>query len=593
MAVLGRHAELRQIEAWLHARQTDEPAAPDRAPPDRAGSDRAGSGRAASARALFIEGEAGIGKTTLWSATVDHAQGLGWLVLSCRPAPSDAGLPLVGLADLLQPLPEATYLQLPAPQRRALMVALLREEAGADDLDARAVGTGLTALLGTLARDRPLLIAVDDAQWLDLASARAMAFALRRIGGSQLQLAAAIRADASTSRADGALQLLESALDSQALLRVPVGPLTVAAMHQMFRQALGRSFPRPVLARIHRAAAGNPFYALEIGREVIRLGVPAPGRPLPVPGDHRELIQLRLRRLPRTTRHVLAIVAASSRASAVDLDLEALAPAERAGIVRVQADGRVEFTHPLYGSAVYSALTETDRRSLHRELADQAASPEERARHLALAADGPDRETAEALDRAAAAAGARGAADAAVELMDLACRLTPRDDQQSLVRRELELAERRYFAGDPAGARHELERSLAALPAGGDRARVLLELGSIQWVQGESDLGIAHMLAALQEADTESLRARIHSRIAAQSDDADIAVEHGEAALALISEADDPASLLFRLAQRSPVPAVLGAGRRPRGDREGHAASARCGGLGNEYRARLLGPQLR
>ena len=363
----------------------------------------------------------------------------------------------------------------------------------------------------------------------------------------RLQIVATIRTDAATSRADGALPLLESAVDSAAQLRQQVGPLTVAAVHQMFQQALGRSFARPVLARIHRAAGGNPFYALEIGREVIRRGVPAPGRPLPVPDDHRELAQLRLRRLPRTTRHVLAIVAASSRASALDLDLEALAPAERAGIVRVQSDDRVEFTHPLYGSALYSALTEAARRSLHRELAGSATSPEERARHLAIAADGPDRETAEALDRAAAAAGARGAADAAVELIALACRLTPADDQENLVRRQLELAERRYFAGDPTGARHELERSLRSLPAGQDRARVLLELGSVVWVQGEGDMAIAHMTQALAEAETDALRARIHSRIAAQSDDADIAVQHGEAALALLDEHEDPVLYCFAL----------------------------------------------
>ncbi len=529
MVVLGRHAELHQIDAWLQAR---DPAAPDRAAPPGA---------------LVIEGEAGIGKTTLWSAAVDGARASGWQVLSCRPAPSDAGLPLVGLADLLQPVPETAYLQLATPQRRALLVALLREDAGSDDLDARAVGTGLTALLGALAQGRPLLIAVDDAQWLDLASARAVAFAIRRLDSSPLRMAAAIRTDASAGRAGGALAALESSFDSQALIRIPVGPLTMAAMHQLFQHALGRSFPRPVLARIHRAAGGNPFYALEIGREVIRLGVPPPGRPLPVPEDHRELALLRLRRLPRATRDALAVVAASSRAAAVDPDLEALGPAERAGIVRVQPDGRVEFTHPLYGSAMYSALTEAERRSLHRGLADRAAGPEERARHLALAADGPDRATADALDRAAAAAGARGAADAAVELMDLACRLTPRDDQQNLVRRERERAERRYFAGDPTGARHELEQLHRSRPAGPDRASVLLELGSVVWVQGEGDLAIAYLTQALAEAGTDALRARIHSRIAALSDDADVAVEHGEAALALMDEHEDPVLYCFAL----------------------------------------------
>ena len=101
------------------------------------------------------------------------------------------------------------------------------------------------------------------------------------------------------------------------------------------RPALGTSFARPVLVRIHRAAGGNPFYALEIGREMQRRGVPPPSQPLPVPGDHRDLALLRLKRLPRATRDALARVAAMARPSTADLDLDALAPAEVAGIVRV------------------------------------------------------------------------------------------------------------------------------------------------------------------------------------------------------------------------------------------------------------------
>ena len=240
-------------------------------------------------------------------------------------------------------------------------------------------------------------------------------------------------------------------------------------------------------------------------------------------------------------------MAAMPRPSAGDVDLEALAPAELAGIVRVRPDQLVEFTHPLFGSSLYSSLPEAARRRLHRELAGRAASPEERARHLALAADGPDGQTAEALDRAAAAAGARGAADAAVELTELACRLTPGGDRTHLVRRELELAERRYLAGDPTGARGGLERSMSSLPPGEDRAKVLLELGSVLWAQGEFGQGAAAMTQALGEAQTASLRARIHSRIASQADDADTAVEHGEAALALLDEREDPVLYCFAL----------------------------------------------
>jgi DNA-binding CsgD family transcriptional regulator len=522
---LGRDAELGEIGAWLAA----------------------GSGPAGPHLVLVIEGEPGIGKTTLWTEATGRARGAGWHVLSCRPAASDAGLPHVGLADLLRSVPDDAFARLPAPQRRALGVALLREEAGGIDLDPRAVGTGLTALLRLIAGDGPLMLAVDDAQWLDPASARALAFALRRLGDRELRLVAAVRTGGPSGQRAGGFTAVESALDRRAITRIEVGPLSVAAIHQMFARTLGTSFARPVLVRIHRAAGGNPFYALEIGREMQRAGVPPPSQPLPIPGDHRDLALLRLKRLPRATREVLARVAAMARPSTADLDLDALAPAEVAGIVRVRPGGRAEFSHPLFASAVYSSLPEASRRRLHRDLAERATSPEERARHLALAADGPDAATAAALDEAATAAAAHGAADVAVELAELARNLTPPGDTAALVRRETELAERRYFAGDPTGARRELERSLASLPAGEDRARVLLELGSLLWVQGESEQGQALMSQALGESATPALRARVHSRIAAQSDDADLAVAHGEAALALLAEDDDPLLYCFAL----------------------------------------------
>lgn len=524
---LGRDTELGQIEAWL---------APGAAP-----------GPAGPRLVLVIEGEPGIGKTTLWAEATSRARAAGRHVLSCRPAASDAGLPHVALADLLRGVPDDAFARLPPPQRRALGVALLREEAGGIDLDPRAVGTGLTALLGLIGRDGPLMLAVDDAQWLDPASARALGFALRRLDDRQLRLVTTVRTEGPAGERTGAFAAVEASLDRHTITRIEVGPLSVAAIHQMFVRALGSSFPRPVLARIHRAAGGNPFYALEIGREVQRLGVPPPSQPLPTPGDHRDLVLLRLRRLPRATRDVLPRVAAMARPSTADLDLDALAPAEVAGIVRVRPGGRVEFTHPLFASALYSSLPEASRRKLHRDLAERAASPEERARHLALAADGPDEATATALDEAAAAAAARGAADVAVELKELARNLTPPQDTAALVRRDTELAERRYFAGDATGARRELERSLASLPAGEDRARVMLELGSLLWVQEEPDKGLALMSRALSEAATLALRARIHSRIASQSDDADVCVEHGEAALALLDEHEDPILYCFAL----------------------------------------------
>lgn len=527
--VLGRDAELGVIEAWLRNRAAGE------------------LGPGPVRTVLVIEGEPGIGKTTLWTETIRRARESGWHVLSCRPVPSDLGLPHLGLADLLSSVPDRIFAGLPAPQRRPLQVALLREEAGEGDLEPRSVATGLTALLGVIGDAEPLMVAVDDAQWLDPASARALAFALRRLGGRRVRLLTAVRVERSTRPGTGALTAIAAALDREDVERLPVGPLSLATLHQIFRQVLGASFARPVLVRIHRAADGNPFYALEIAREINRLGVPAPGESLPVPPDHRDLALVRLRRLPHATRDVLAVMALMSRPTAGQLDLEALAPAERAGIVRVRQEGRVEFTHPLFGSALSSSLPEASRRKVHRDLAGRSASVEERAWHLALASGTPDEATAAELDRAAAAAGARGAADAAVELKELAWRLTPLEDGTARVRREIELAERRYFAGDPTGARRQLETSLTSLPPGEDRARVQLELGSVRWVQGESERGLALMIEALGEARTRSLRARIHSRIAFQSDDADVAVNHGEQALTLLDEREDPVLYCFAL----------------------------------------------
>jgi DNA-binding CsgD family transcriptional regulator len=524
---LGRERELASIDAWLAG--VPGPGAP---------------------ALLVIAGEPGIGKTTLWTEAVSRARALGYQVLSSRPVPSDAGLPHVALADLLRPVPGEALGTLPAPQRRALEVALLLAEPGDGELDPRAVGTGLTALLGRMAVGGPLVLALDDAQWIDPASARVLAFALRRLENNPpVAVLAAVRVGepgrlGEPGRRGAEFAAVESALAGP---RLDVGPMSVAAIHQMFRQVLGTSFARPLLVGIHRAARGNPFYALEIAREIRRVGVPPPGQPLPVPGDDRELAMLRLRRLPRPARDALAQLAATPRAVIGQMDAEALAPAERAGIAVVRPDGRVEFTHPLFGSALYASLPQAERERLHLRLAGQASDPVERARHLALAARGPDEATAAELERAAATANARGAADVAVELQELACRLTPQTDQPALVQRRVDLADRRYFAGDSAGARQELEALLGSLPPGDDRAQVLLGLGTMRWVQGDADVGRELMLQALAQTRTAALRARIHARIASGSDDADVGVEHGEAALALLDENANPEQYSYTL----------------------------------------------
>ena len=539
--MIGRQAELLAIGAWIGS---GSPTPQD-----------SSQGRTA----LVVEGEPGIGKTTIWEEAIRLARVQGGQVLSCRPRRSDAALSHVGLTDLLRSVPASAFLALPAPQRRSIEIATLRRDAGGVEIDSRAVGTGLTALLADLSGHGPLMVAVDDGQWLDPPSANALAFALHRLDDRDVRLLIAVRIETLPEARFGVLAAFESALGRDRMQRLTIGPLSVGAIHGVIEQVLGKSITRPMLVRIHQAAGGNPFYALEVASEIDRLGPVAPGQPLPVPLDRRDLAVLRLKRLPRATREALARVAAMSRPSTKDLDMVALAPAERAGIVRVFADDRVDFTHPLFGSALYASLPEATRRELHSQLAATEKDLEERARHLALASAGPDGDSADVLDRAAEVAGSRGAPEAAVELKELALRLTPPEDTRKVAQRKLELASRRYFAGDTPGARRELEGALRELPPGEARAQVLLELGSVLWNQGDNETSSTLLRQALDEADDPALQARIHTRISSMTDDFEVAAEHAEAALRLTDEHAD--ALVYSFALHNLARAKFYAGR--------------------------------
>jgi predicted ATPase len=145
------------------------------------------------AAALVLEGEAGVGKTTLWGAAVEHARARGLTVLSSRPAEADRGLGNVGLGDLLEGVVDDVLSELLTPRRRALQVALLREEASGDPVDRRTLAVAVHDALQLLSERGPTLIAVDDVQWLDPSSSRALGFALRRLEASPIILLLARR----------------------------------------------------------------------------------------------------------------------------------------------------------------------------------------------------------------------------------------------------------------------------------------------------------------------------------------------------------------------------------------------------------------
>jgi predicted ATPase len=403
-AVVGRDTELSAIERFLDAL----PAGPS---------------------GLVVEGEAGIGKTTLWVEAVRAAEARAQRVLRARPAESEAKLSYAALADLVGSAFDETRGALPAPQESALATALLRAETD-EPADARTTATALVGVLTALAAERPSLIAVDDVQWLDPASARALEFAARRLP-PQVGLLVTRRTEGGEEAPLG----LGRALPEERLQRLVPRPLSLGALHHLIGNRLETVPSRPTLVRIAAASGGNPFFALEIARALTREGGDRGlGDPLPVPRDLQELVLARVRALPAAAQKATLVAAALSRptvatvAGALEPDcdaLSALAAAEEGGVLASER-GRIRFTHPLLASAVYGAAPESRRRQLHRRLAEVVTDVEERARHLAASVTEPDEATAAELEDAARGAAQRGAHDAAAELFEAARRLTPR-----------------------------------------------------------------------------------------------------------------------------------------------------------------------
>lgn len=530
-SVVGRDAEIAAVEAFLSAHGLT--------------------------RVLAIVGEPGIGKTTVWDAAVREAREGGSTVLIARPAESEARLSFAGLADLLAHLPDVALAGLPAPQREALDVALLRI-ASSRPPERRLVGAALLSVLrGLAANAPPVVVAVDDLQWLDAPSAAAIEFALRRIEGEAVLGIVSARSEeveqslmAAAAR-DGTLELLE------------LGPLSVAALHRIVTDSLGRSFPRPTLVRIARTSGGNPLYALEIARLLDRDEGSRDAAGLPVPDSLRSLMAGRIGVLPSKTREALLRASALARPDLRLVDAQALAPAEEAALVRIRDDARVEFVHPLYASAVYSSASLERRRAAHRALAEAVEDPEERARHLALASDGPDERVAREVEEAARHARMRGAPDSAAELTELALELVPAGSTRRDELR-LDLAEHLYLASDFERSGEVLEALNDELGEGDLRARVLLGLAEIDyWRKGESAaVGLAE--EAVRCASDPLVLARSHAAVAMYAGTVELA-KASNAARAALSVLDqlpnaDPSLVATALGARVRADLFLGEG---------------------------------
>jgi hypothetical protein len=392
---------------------------------------------------FVLEGEAGIGKTTLWRAALESAAGRRLMPLTSSPGAAETRLTFVGLADFLGEVDDDVFDLLPPPQRHALDVALLRAEADTAAPDQRAVSTAFLSVLRALAERGPLLVAVDDAQWLDAPSWRVLRFARRRLERDRVKFLAAVRLERSAPAPE---------LDGAERLRI--GPLNVAALHDVLHTELGVRFPRPAVVKLAQVSSGNPFFAVELGRAIHERGEsPLGGGPLPVPEDLRELVERRLSKLPVAARGALLHASALARPTVEIVEREALTPAEDARFVQIDSTGQIRFTHPLFATGVYGSATPAERREVHAALARRVGPGEERARHLALAAEAEDERVATALLEAARQARDRGAPDAAIELTELACRLTPPAEAVAVQARRLELGRVLAEVGDPQQAR--------------------------------------------------------------------------------------------------------------------------------------------
>jgi DNA-binding CsgD family transcriptional regulator len=421
--------------------------------------------RAGNGRALVVRGDAGAGKTALLDYLLERA----WGCRAVRAAgvESEMDLPFAGLHQLCAPFLDRIE-RLPEPQRDALGTAFSLR--GGDAPDRFAVGLAVLGLLAEVAAERPLVCVVDDAQWLDRASAQALAFIARHLAAGPVAVLIAVRSSGAEQYLAGLAQLVVRELadaDSRALLdSAVIGPLD-----------------ERVRDRIVAETRGNPRALLEVacgltpGDLAGGFGLPGAAAPL---DRTEETFGQRLALLPPATRLLLLVAATEPihdpalvwrAAGQLGVKAEAAAPAAVAGVI--ESGGQIRFRHPLARAAVYRTASPEERRRVHLALAettDPDADPERRAWHRAHAAPGLDESVAAELERSADRARARGGLAAAAAFRERAAELTPEPARRA--ERALAAAQVKHQAGAPEAARRLLDMAHAGPLDELGRARV-------------------------------------------------------------------------------------------------------------------------
>lgn len=396
---------------------------------------------AGTSRVAVLRGEAGVGKSALLGYVSDRVS--GWLVATAVAVESEMELAYSGLHQLCGPMLDHLD-RLPVPQRDALATVFGRKTGPAPDRFLVALAT--LTLFAEAAERQPLICIVDDAQWLDQASAQIIGFVGRRLHAERVALLCAARTGSGDNVLAGLPELSVGGLgdsDARALLLDNVyGPLDAAVCDQIITES-----------------HGNPLALLELPRTwnatdlAGRFGLP--GSP-PVVGKIEQSYGRRLELLPSQTR--LLVIAAAAEplgdpvlllraAEILGVDIAAADPAVDAGLLTLGA--RVEFAHPLVRSAAYRSAAVEDRHRVHQALADATDAeidPDRRAWHRARATPGPDEEVAVELERSAGRAQARGGVAAGAAFLQRAVALTA--DPAQRAERALAAAQASIQAGE-------------------------------------------------------------------------------------------------------------------------------------------------
>ncbi|MCZ7588319.1 MAG: AAA family ATPase [Gaiella sp.] len=484
--------------------------------------------------ALVLAGEPGIGKSTIWAAVLEDAETLGHRVLAARPSQAEAELPFAVLTDLFARIDETAVGDLPGVQRDALEQALRRRPRAAT-VDPTSVALATLGTLRALAAVRPTIVAIDDVQWIDAPSLRALVFALRRVREARVGLVAAARAGLQSG-----LTTLSPA-DVSAAGRIEIAGLDERHIAELVHARTGIALTPLELGRVVALSGGNPFYALELAAA----GKTERG----LPETLAAAVRARFSTLSSDARGAGLVAATLGR---VDEPLvrrlhgPGLDELWSAGIVDDRR-GEPWFAHPLLASALIDLHSPAERRAVHLALATALSDPDERALHLGRGTEDASEAVAAELEAAAGRLDARGAPETAALLADRAAALTPADDRVAAIRRLLLASDLYQGAGE--GRDHVLpllEHLAETLPSGPDRARVLVRLG---WLGAQLDTlsmseSVAFQERALEEAgaaaDVTTAAHAVLARLRGIGGDYRTALRHAEHAVAVgaTTEAD-------------------------------------------------------